>query len=251
MAYINTIELTGGETAAEIVSCRYVCIKNRGTETVYASRSPGITADSEGVMPIEPGESVVYPDCGKTLYLLGSGKVTVICSDSGENFFKPTLGGSSGGVDLVARQQVSVANENIANLSETVSRSNEKIDEINATLADSVTVSNYRNHWISNNSYAVNTTERAISVPEGACAAVISRFTGESSDDYFYAATEPNLDHSAGGEYLTLRNGQLITMEVEALSTLYISATLSASVTISFYDRYDAAIVAMEIADGI
>lgn len=236
MAYINTIELSGGETAAEIVSCRYVCIRNRGTETVYASRTPGITADAEGVMPIEPCESVVYPDCGKTLYLLGSGKVSVVCSDSGENFFKPTLGGSSGGVDLVARQQASEANE--------------KIDDINSTLSDSITVSNYREHRISNNFYAVNTAESAISVPAGACAAVISYFGGKSSDDLFYAANEPNLDHSAGGDYLTLKSGQSVTIGVDELSTLYISATLSASVLISFYDRYDAAIVAMRYGDG-
>ena len=107
MAYINTIELSGGETAAEIVSCRYVCIKNRGTESVYASRSPGITADSEGVMPIEPGESAVYPDCGKTLYLYGSGKVTIVCSDSGENFFKTSAQAGGSGADEVARAAIS------------------------------------------------------------------------------------------------------------------------------------------------
>ncbi|MCH5207671.1 MAG: hypothetical protein J1F04_02205 [Oscillospiraceae bacterium] len=76
----------------------HVCIKNNSPEAVYASAKPDINPDAEeGVLPIMAEESAVLPDCKGTVYILGTGPIVLIGTDDIRNFFKPAVGGNSGG----------------------------------------------------------------------------------------------------------------------------------------------------------
>ena len=63
MTDIRTVNLSGTELAVTDISGANICIKNSGSETLYASAHSGVTADAPGVLPVDPGPSAILPDC--------------------------------------------------------------------------------------------------------------------------------------------------------------------------------------------
>lgn len=97
MADIRTVLLNGTELMIEGVCGSNVCVKNKGKSVVYAAANPNVEADKDGVLPVDPGEIAVLPDCKGTVYLLGTGRVIIIGTDKTENYFNP-IGTSEGSV---------------------------------------------------------------------------------------------------------------------------------------------------------
>lgn len=106
MTDIRTVSLSGAELAVTDISGANICIKNSGSETLYASAHSGVTADAPGVLPVDPGTSAILPDCKGSVYLLGRGKAVLAGGDTKFNLFSPApghgsgdSGGSTGSVD--------------------------------------------------------------------------------------------------------------------------------------------------------
>ena len=107
MTDIKTVSLSGTELAVNISGAN-VCIKNCGDSAFYASAHSGVEADAPGVLPIDPGTSAVLPDCGGTVYLLGTGKAVLAGGDTKFNLFTFRDSAASGGsgADEVARAAI-------------------------------------------------------------------------------------------------------------------------------------------------
>ena len=103
---IKTITLTG--TELEVRLNGHNCdIRNDGTDTVYASGEPNITAGADGVMSIPSGQAAKLLGCNGTLYLLGTGSVQLCGNDNDEMVFKcAPAGGGSGTTDQTARDTI-------------------------------------------------------------------------------------------------------------------------------------------------
>lgn len=104
----KTIVLTGTEQEIKL-SGQNCDIRNDGTDTVYASGEPNITAGADGVMSIPAGQAAKLLSCGGKLYLLGTGSVQLCGNDYAEQVFKcaPASGGS-GTVDQTARDTINL-----------------------------------------------------------------------------------------------------------------------------------------------
>lgn len=96
MTDIRTVSLSGSELAVTDISGANICIKNSGSETLYASAHSGVTADAPGVLPVDPGTSAILPDCKGSVYLLGRGKAVLAGGDTKFNLFSPAPGNGSG-----------------------------------------------------------------------------------------------------------------------------------------------------------
>lgn len=96
MIDIRTVSLSGAELAVTDISGANICIKNSGSETLYASAHSGVTADAPGVLPVDPGTSAILPDCKGAVYLLGRGKAVLAGGDTKFNLFSPAPGDGSG-----------------------------------------------------------------------------------------------------------------------------------------------------------
>ncbi len=96
MTDIRTVSLSGAELAVTDISGANICIKNSGSETLYASAHSGVTADAPGVLPVDPGTSAILPDCKGAVYLLGRGKAVLAGGDTKFNLFSSAPGDGSG-----------------------------------------------------------------------------------------------------------------------------------------------------------
>ncbi len=107
MANYKTINLTGSEIAVEI-SGQNCDIRNDGTDTVYISRRPLITAGADGVMSVPAGQAAKLLDSNGTAYLTGTGTVLLCGNDYSELVFKvaATSSGEGGTVDEQARTAI-------------------------------------------------------------------------------------------------------------------------------------------------
>ena len=101
MTDIRTLNLSGTELAVTDISGANICIKNSGSETLYASAHSGVTADAPGVLPVDPGTSAILPDCKGSVYLLGRGKAVLAGGDTKFNLFLPAPGNGSGDSDAL------------------------------------------------------------------------------------------------------------------------------------------------------
>ena len=93
---ITTIVLDGTECAVKFASkYRVFCVKSDSDVTV--SLASGKSAGDDGVMVCKAGESIMYPHMRQldTVYITGSGNVTVYAGNEAVNPFK---GGQKGGV---------------------------------------------------------------------------------------------------------------------------------------------------------
>lgn len=114
MANIKTIALTGAETAVYI-SGQNCDIRNDGTDIVYASTLPGVTAGADGVLSIPAGGAAKLLDTGGAVYLLGTGSVQLCGNDYSEQVFKVAASASGGGggtEDTVARTAINTHTAN-------------------------------------------------------------------------------------------------------------------------------------------
>ena len=100
-----TISLTGSEVRADFHGTN-AWLRNDGTSTVYASKSPSVTAGADGVVSVPAGGSAPVFDAHGTVYLIGTGSVLLIGSDYSENPFKSSAQSGGSGADEVARAAI-------------------------------------------------------------------------------------------------------------------------------------------------
>lgn len=100
-----TISLTGSEVKADFYGTN-AWLRNDGTSTVYASKSPSVTAGADGVVSVPAGGSAPVFDAHGTVYLIGTGSVLLIGSDYSENPFKSSAQSGGSGADEVARAAI-------------------------------------------------------------------------------------------------------------------------------------------------
>ena len=95
---IKTVELTGSEIKVEDLNGKNTAIYNKSDGAVYASRSPNITPNADGVIEIPAGGYRGLDDTCGVIYLLGTGKVELTGTDYPVNFRMPSSSsGTSGG----------------------------------------------------------------------------------------------------------------------------------------------------------
>ena len=100
-----TISLTGSEIRADFHGTN-AWLRNDGTSTVYASKSPSVTAGADGVVSVPAGGSAPVFDAHGTVYLIGTGSVLLIGSDYSENPFKSSAQSGGSGADEIARAAI-------------------------------------------------------------------------------------------------------------------------------------------------
>lgn len=88
-----TASLDGTESAIIFSSC-YKCftVQNDTSDDIYISIKPGIAANDDGVRCIRSGaSSALYHmrNDVNAIYIIGSGNVQIVASDTPGNFFKP------------------------------------------------------------------------------------------------------------------------------------------------------------------
>ncbi len=152
MAQYKTVQLTGNEQAIRL-SGQNCDIRNDGIDTVYASGRSPVTAGGDGVLSVPAGQSAKLLDANGTVYLMGTGSVSLCGNDYPDAVFKcaPAGGGSGGTVDTEARSAVSA-------LTATVSANKAEAEEhfadaaVHLTQQDAVnaaaTVASNPNHLI-------------------------------------------------------------------------------------------------------
>lgn len=108
---VITKTLSGAEISVAIGG-QNTEIRNDGAATVYASANAGVVAGADGVVAIPAGAAVTVLDTRGTVYLSGTGEVSVVGKDTVAPVFKcaPSTGGS--GKDDVARQAIAAHSGN-------------------------------------------------------------------------------------------------------------------------------------------
>lgn len=94
---IKTVELTGSEIKVEGLDGKNTAIYNKSSAAVYASCSPDITPNADGVMEVPAGGYRGLSDTCGIVYLLGAGKVELTGTDDSVNFKMPSSSTSGGG----------------------------------------------------------------------------------------------------------------------------------------------------------
>ncbi len=87
---IKTVTLTGVEQRVDGLGGLNTVIVNRGSGMIYAAASSGISAGADGVIAIDAGTRDGLTDTNGTVYLLGSGEVSLRGTDENVNFNKPS-----------------------------------------------------------------------------------------------------------------------------------------------------------------
>ena len=102
----KTIALTGAEIRVNYSGGTNAWLRNDGTDAIYASTTPGITAGADGTASIPAGQAMrIDGTCG-TVYLLGTGSVQLVGSDYTACPFKTSAQGGGSGADSVARAAI-------------------------------------------------------------------------------------------------------------------------------------------------
>ena len=102
----KTIVLTGAEIRADYSGGTNAWLRNDGTDAIYASTTPGITAGADGTVSIPAGQSVGVYGANGTVYLKGTGSVQLIGSDYSTNPFRNSAASGGSGADDVARAAI-------------------------------------------------------------------------------------------------------------------------------------------------
>ena len=102
----KTIALTGDETRVDYGGGTNVWLRNDGTDAIYASTSPGITAGADGVISIPASQAAAIYGAVGTVYLLGTGSVQLVGSDYTACPFKTSAQSGGSGADDVARAAI-------------------------------------------------------------------------------------------------------------------------------------------------
>lgn len=107
---IKTVELTGVEMKIEGLDGKNTAIYNKTSAAVYASCSPNITPNADGVMEIPSGGCRGLTDTCGIIYLLGTGKVELTGTDDSVNFRQPSSSSGGGGENSPAEEQMPYMN---------------------------------------------------------------------------------------------------------------------------------------------
>lgn len=102
----KTITLTGAEVAVTGLDGAHAHIRNDSTDTIYASKMPGITAGADGVASIPAGQADTIRGISGAVYLLGTGSALIQSDDYVESPFKASTASGGSAVDDVARAAV-------------------------------------------------------------------------------------------------------------------------------------------------
>ena len=97
MSDIKTVTLDGGELKVEGLNGQNTEIINKSSRAVYASKSPGIVPEADGVIEIAANTRDGLNGTNGTLYLLGTGKVELRGTDYSVNFRQPSSSTGGGG----------------------------------------------------------------------------------------------------------------------------------------------------------
>lgn len=101
---IKNVKLDGTELRIDGLGGLNTIITNRGEKTIYASAHAGITEGADGTIAIGAKSKEGIPDTYGTVYLLGSGEVSLCGTDDSVNFNSPSLSSGSGGTDITQEQ---------------------------------------------------------------------------------------------------------------------------------------------------
>lgn len=94
---IKTVTLTGAEQCVTGLDGQNTRIINKSDSAVYASLSPDIVPEADGVIEIAANSWDGLYNTNGTLYLLGTGKVELRGTDYAINFRQPSRSADSGG----------------------------------------------------------------------------------------------------------------------------------------------------------
>lgn len=94
---IKTVELVGAEMKVEGLDGKNTAIYNKSSAAVYASCSPNITPNADGVMEVPAGGYRGLNDTCGIVYLLGTGEVELTGTDDSINFKMPSSSNGGGG----------------------------------------------------------------------------------------------------------------------------------------------------------
>ncbi len=99
MSDIKTVTLDGSEYKVEGLNGQNTEIINKSSGAVYASKSPGVVPEEDGVIEIAANTRDGLHGTNGTLYLLGTGKVELRGTDYSVNFRQPSSSTDGGGGD--------------------------------------------------------------------------------------------------------------------------------------------------------
>ena len=108
----KTINLTGAEVAVTGVDGAHAHIRNDSTDTIYVSKTAGITAGADGVASIPAGQSDTIRGISGAVYLLGTGSVLIQSDDYVASPFKTSAASGGSGADEVARAAINAHSGN-------------------------------------------------------------------------------------------------------------------------------------------
>lgn len=111
MNSIKTVNLTGTEVKAEFCG-RNAWLRNDAATTIYAGKSAGIVAGTDGIISVPSGGSAPVFGAEGTVYLLGTGTVQIIGNDFSTNPFKSSAQSSGSGADDTARAAIDIHAQN-------------------------------------------------------------------------------------------------------------------------------------------
>lgn len=192
---VKTITLSGAETEVSLSGGKHVIVKNNGDTAIYASKSSGIQAKSDGVYTINSGELITIEnalsistkdwktDFFGSLFLKGTGDVQLITTNT-VNFRAESKGG--GNVDELKSSAI---------LSKGVLANN---TDVNTVFGNSV--------WLINSSYTYS------NIPTGETAGFLFvTTTGGWTYQEFSAFSSSNVYKRRGKEGGTWSDWKLIT----------------------------------------
>ena len=99
----KTINLIGTEVAVTGLDGAHAHIRNDSTDTIYASKMPGITAGADGVASIPAGQADTLRGISGAVYLLGTGSVLIQSDDYVTSPFKASTASGGSAVDTASR----------------------------------------------------------------------------------------------------------------------------------------------------
>ena len=99
-----SVQLDGTECAV-VFSSNYKCftVQNDTADDIFVSINPGIIAGNDGVRRVKPGACSALAHMRNnvdTVYILGTGSVSIVASDEPGNFFKSAPVSSGGGENI-------------------------------------------------------------------------------------------------------------------------------------------------------
>lgn len=132
----KTVELTGSETMVEGLGGKNTAIYNKSDGAVYASCSPNIIPNADGVIEIPAGGYRGLSDTNGIIYVLGTGNVELTGTDSSVNFKLPSQSQSGGGGSTSDVTKAYVDAQDSTNLGAAKAYTDTEINEVKEDVSD-------------------------------------------------------------------------------------------------------------------